>query len=115
MTGIGVDIESINRIKRLIEGNSFLNKVFTKNEINYCKKKANPAQHFAARFAAKEAVIKAVTFFIDTNLEYTEIEILKKENGAPFVNMKNNILKSNNILISLSHCGDLAVAFVLIK
>ena len=60
--GVGVDVVELGRIKEMIaaQGDAFVNKIFTESEIAYCKSKPSPEQHFAARFAAKEAVSKAV-------------------------------------------------------
>jgi len=113
--GVGVDIESIDKIRRFIDTTSFLNKVFTKRETDYCQSKADPAQHFAARFAGKEAVIKAVSSSKKITLEHKEIEILNRKDGAPVVQVKNKNLKNSQILISLSHQNNLTLAFALLK
>ena len=75
--GIGVDIEDISRFtgKPFPENKGFYERIFTKKEIEYCLQKANPYQHFAARFCAKEAVIKALS---DETLDFRKIEILKE-------------------------------------
>jgi holo-[acyl-carrier protein] synthase len=115
MKGIGVDIESVGRLENYIDNDLFLQKIFTKKEIDYCKKKANPAQHFAARFAGKEAVIKAVSSYKKFILKHKEIEITNEDNGAPIVEINNELLQANKILISLSHQENLAIAFVIVK
>jgi holo-[acyl-carrier protein] synthase len=109
---IGVDIERISRFKDLnITGNStFLNKIFTKKEMDYCFSKKAPAQHLAVRFAAKEAIIKAIDPLDKKISHLNKIEITQNINGAPLVNLKGYIIK-----ISLSHCGDQAIAFVILK
>ena len=112
----GVDIESIRRFrdkKTMIT--SFLNLCFTAAEQQYCLSKSNSAQHFAARFAGKEAVIKALSG-MDLYLERNKIEILNQENGRPYLifhtnNEKILQLKSD---ISLSHSDTSAIAFVLL-
>ena len=106
---IGVDIEDVNRFKNISDKN-FLNKIFTKNEIKYCLSKKNYAQHLAARFSGKEAVIKALSS-IDKKLELNQIEILNNKDGSPIVKLKNQ--KKINIKISLSHNNKNAIAFVL--
>ena len=62
--GIGIDIIEIERIKKSVDnfGDSFLNKIFTQTELDYCLPKPNKYQHFAARFAAKEAIAKALSY-----------------------------------------------------
>lgn len=89
----GIDIIEVNRIKDNIEKNgyAFLNRVFTENEIEYCEgKKVQKFQSYAARFAAKEAVFKAISSFLTNkyDIEWKNIEILNDINGRPFVNME---------------------------
>ena len=112
----GVDIESIIRfISPNLLRQTFLNLCFTLAEQQYCLSKSNPAQHFAARFAGKEAVIKALSgmgFYLERN----KIEILNQENGRPYLalhtdNEKILQLKSD---ISLSHSDTSAIAFVIL-
>lgn len=111
----GTDIIEIERIKNSIEkfGERFLNTVFTENEIKYCESKNRQKyQHYAARFAAKEAVYKALSNNINTPNEWKCIEILSEESGRPKVNLKIEIKNLNNIDISLSHCELYAIANV---
>ena len=105
--GIGIDIVDIERIEKMIKryGNRFLKRIFTEREIDYAIKNKNSAEHFAGRFAAKEAVIKASR----EALPMKEIEILNKENGEPFVE------KMKNILISISHEKKYAVAVAIVR
>ena len=114
--GIGTDIEKISRFegKSLENDKNFFNKIFTENEIKYAFSKNKPSQHLAVRYCAKEAVVKALSSLSDITLSYSEIEILNKANGNPYV----NLLKYNDkfsIKLSLSHCEDTAMAFVVIK
>ena len=113
--GIGVDIENIERFKTLDK--SILNKIFTKNEINYCFSKKEPSLHLAARFSGKEAIFKALNSIIDLKFNYKEIEILNDLKGAPYVviNKKQKNVKDLLIKISLSHCNDKSIAFVIIS
>ena len=111
----GTDIIEIERIKNSIEkfGERFLNTVFTENEIKYCEsKKGQKYQHYAARFAAKEAVYKALSNNINAPDEWKLIEILSEESGRPKVNLKIEVENLENIDISLSHCKLYAVANV---
>ncbi|MFH1353244.1 MAG: 4'-phosphopantetheinyl transferase superfamily protein, partial [bacterium] len=87
----------------------FLNRVFTEEEISYCRKSANPAMHFAARFAAKEAVIKATT---KTDIALKDIFVKNRANGAPDVFIKG---KKKKFFISISHTKDIAVAVVAVQ
>lgn len=113
---IGTDIEDISRFRLLDlkKDRLFLNKIFTRKELDYCFSKKNTAQHLAARFAAKEAVIKAINSLRKTNLQYYNIEIINNEAGMPIINLKQSEYKNLKATISLSHCRDKAIAFVLI-
>ena len=110
----GVDIIEISRIEKAIErqGEKFLNTIYTENEIQYCEShKINKFQHYAARFAAKEALYKALSEIIPKeNLEWTAFEITNDEDGRPKVNI--NFDKIKDIDISISHCKEYAVATV---
>lgn len=114
-TTCGTDIIEISRIKNSIEkfGDRFLNTVFTENEIRYCESKnAQKYQHYAARFAAKEAVFKALSDDINAPDEWKNIEIISGETGRPKVSLKMKVEKLENIDISLSHCKEFAIANV---
>ena len=113
---IGIDIEQVERFKNLTS--HLISRVYTKNEIEYCNKKANSYIHMAGMWCAKEAVVKALG---DLNLAVSEIEILHSDNGAPYVNIgaklqqyfdANNI---NNIHISISHTNTTATAIAIIE
>ena len=112
----GTDIIEIDRIKESIEslGEKFLNKVFTQNEIQYCEsKKAQKYQHYAARFAAKEAVFKAISESLPDKflLGWCDYEILNDETGKPNVKITGmNLDDIENIDLSISHCKQYAMA-----
>ena len=112
----GTDIIEIDRIKDAIKSDTFIKKIFTEKEIEYCESKKDPAriQSYAARFAAKEAIFKAISkvLLLDYGMEWKSIEILKEETGRPYVNLKIDNLKKQNLKIdvSLSHIKDYAVA-----
>ena len=119
----GIDIIEVERIKNAIEesGEQFLNKIFTENEIEYCNKSSvMKYQHFAARFAVKEAVFKAISQFIEGRSDalWRNIEVINIESGKPEINVENlvkNIKKTadinlKDIDISISHIKDYAVA-----
>ena len=115
----GTDIIEIERIKQSIEetDGKFCERVYTKKEIEYCEsKKAQKYQHYAARFAAKEAVFKAISQFLESNydIELKEIEILNDENGRPYVNLLKDNIILDGIDISISHCKSYAIANVVI-
>ena len=111
MLSIGVDIEEVNRFKN--KKLSFLKRIFTDNELEYCLNKKNYHQHLCARFCAKEAVIKALSSIGEKKPPFLNIEILKKETGVPYINILNN--NKYDILLSISHEKDKAIAFVVIK
>ncbi len=116
----GVDIIEISRIKDAIEniGEKFLDKVFTEKEIEYCESKKNQKfQHYAARFAAKEAIFKAISESIGNKYEmnWKDYEVLNDENNRPFINIDKKYKKNiENMDISISHCKEYAVANVAI-
>ena len=108
ISGIGIDIVEIKKIEDAIKkwGDGFLKKVFTQEEIKYCRSRRFPGVHFASRFAAKEAIAKALgTGFWRKGLKWTDFEIVKTEQGGVEVQ-----LKGRKILISMSHCTEYAVA-----
>lgn len=114
--GIGNDIIEINRIEKAIKKANFITKVFTENEIKLFEIKGNRAEFFAGRFAAKEAISKALgTGFREFSL--TDIEVLNNELGKPYVVFKNGINSYNKkyfIDISISHCKEYATAVAII-
>ena len=112
----GVDIIDVDRIKSSIEKyqDKFLTKVFSKEEQDYCNSKPNPFIHFSGKFAAKEAVMKAV--FNSKKLSsigFKDISIINDKNGAPTVFIHGNSEK--NINISISHTNEQAIAFAILK
>jgi len=112
----GTDIIEIERIKESIEtlGERFLHKVFTPSEIQYCEsKKTQKYQHYAARFAAKEAVYKAISESLEDkfSLTWCDYEVLNDENGKPSVKIsKLDLSEIENIDLSISHCKQYAMA-----
>lgn len=112
----GTDIIEIARIKSSIEniGDKFLAKIYTEKEIEYCEsRKAHKYQHYAARFAAKEAIFKALSTRIMGDYTWTDFEVLNGETGKPKVYLKTNIDNLEDIDISISHCKEYAVATVI--
>ncbi len=116
--GTGVDIVEIDRIRKSLEKYSerFEEKVFTRAEIDYCRAQADPARHFAGRFAVKEAVSKCLGTGISGGVAWKDIEVLQQESGQPILKLwqKTKELfdhhKLNAIHISISHARDYAVA-----
>ena len=120
--GTGVDIVEIFRMKDAIDkwGDSFLGKIFTDREIKYSNSKRFACQHFAARFAAKEAVVKAFGEPKKFPIKWTEIEVLNDDEGKPMIKFHNDALKLKNkkkvdkVIVSMSHSRNYAVANVIL-
>lgn len=118
--GCGVDIIEIERIKSSIEniGESFLKRVFTDKEIEYCEsKKVQKYQHYAGRFAAKEAALKAISNHLEDkySVKWKDFEIINDKQGRPKLSLLNiNIDNIESIDISISHCKLYAIANVTI-
>lgn len=119
--GVGIDIVRIERMKRVVEkwGRRFLERVFTEDEISYCYAKKEPYLSLAVRFAAKEALIKAIGPVSPVSL--TDIEIVNAETGKPLLRVKGkleNVLKEKLIKkahLSLSHEHEYGVACVILE
>ena len=116
----GTDIIEIERVKKSIEetDGKFCERVYTKKEIEYCESKnIQKYQHYAARFAAKEAIFKAISANMENKYEITwkDVEVLNDKNGRPYVEIKNRFSEGiENIDISISHCKDYATATVVV-
>ena len=111
---IGVDIIEIARFQQLQyqSNKQFYTRIFTPKEIGYCLSFSSPEPHFAANFAGKEAIYKAVSMFYDININ--KIEILRDEKASPIVNLHldpKEKLEPINVKVSLSHSLSHAVAF----
>jgi holo-[acyl-carrier protein] synthase len=117
--GIGTDIVECQRIADMIEKHDamFLEKVYSPNEIQYCSSRKPPMQHFAGRWAAKEAILKALGTGWAKGVHWKDIEIVNDEGGKPIVHLHagaSAIAQQCGIaqvLISISHCQAYAVAF----
>ena len=117
----GIDIIEVVRIKNNIETNQekFLNRIYTSKEIEYCEsKKMNKYQSYAGKFAAKEAIFKAISTFLNNKfqVEWKDIEVLNNSDAKPFVCINNKIeeIKKCKIDISISHTSTMAVASVVL-
>jgi len=118
IAGTGIDIVEIARFKKAKKkwGKNFLNKIFTENEIAYSKKRRFQEQHFAARFAAKEAVLKAFGDKLSSIHNWQDIEILNDKSGKPYIRFHRSAKrlktkeKINNVILSMAHCKGHAVA-----
>lgn len=116
--GHGIDIIEIDRIQNIIEKyqHKFLERIFTPNEIAYCQKKSHPFSHFAVRFAAKEAVVKALGVGFGKHIAFLDIEIISSALGKPEVILSeraNKIFSFPRLLLSMSHCKNYATSSVI--
>jgi holo-[acyl-carrier protein] synthase len=113
----GIDIVKINRIQEIIEdkSDSFLSRVFSDEEIDYCEKKVNKYQHYAARFAAKEAFFKAL-HTTSPSIAYHDITVVK-DGDVPKIKIcstKETLIRNASISLSIAHEKEYAVAVVII-
>ena len=110
MKGLGTDIIEIDRIEHILEeyGDRFLIRHFTPREIAYCKSFARPAERFAGRFSAKEAIVKALGTGFSKKTGFLDIEILNDPLGAPKVQV--HTLPNERFMLSISHCRLYATA-----
>lgn len=118
--GIGIDIELISRVKSSLDrlGNAFIERIFTEEEKKYCTGKGNPPQHFAARFAAKEAFAKAIGTGWSGNFRWKDVEVTSDERGKPNLRLHHEMhdhFAGSVIHLSLSHTTDYVAAIVVIE
>lgn len=120
--GTGIDIIEVERVaERVGRNQGFKELVFSPDEIRYCESKAFPFQHYAARFAAKEAFLKAIGRGWDSGLVLHEIEIMHEENGRPVLRLTGNTamalkpLGIREIRVSLAHLKSMATAIVILE
>jgi len=120
--GIGVDIVQIERVRKLVENYSeFMHQVFTAREIEFCQAKADSASSYAARFAAKEAMMKALSTGWNEKVNWLDIEVINEEQGNPILKIKGRTLRLMKKMgvyqthLSLSHERDYALAFVVLE
>jgi holo-[acyl-carrier protein] synthase len=118
IVGIGTDIVECVRIARMIEhhGELFLRRVYTPAEIRYCQARKRATEHFAGRWAAKEAILKCLGTGWQKGICWTDLEVRNEQSGLPQVQLSGAArdraaeLKIGNILVSISHCRAYATA-----
>jgi len=113
--GIGNDIIAISRIRESISryGQNFLDRVFTVNEQAYCSRYRESSINYAGRFAAKEAVVKALGIGFTQGISWLDIEVINNDQGKPQVVCSDKLKQLFNdphLLISISHCKEHATA-----
>jgi len=121
--GVGTDLMEIGRIRQSIArfGDRFLARVFTAGEIEYCQRKKNAAESFAARFAAKEAGAKALGTGISHGVNWLELEVAREPSGKPLLSLSGRAadrarsLGVARISLSLTHSRDAALAVVVME
>jgi holo-[acyl-carrier protein] synthase len=121
VVGIGVDIVEVKRIERaLADGHSMIQRVFTDQEIEYCQARRNQYQHFAGRFAAKEAVLKALGTGWSQGIRWKDVEIVSSDGGRPLLQLHGRALEvlresgSTRQLLTITHADAYAVAMVVL-
>lgn len=123
IVGTGIDIAQVPRIAESIErfGERFLRRVFTEDEIRYCDSKANRVERYAARFAAKEAAMKALGTGWNRGVRWRDIEVFRQPGSRPTIKFHGVAadfaakLGTRNIALSISHTPELAIANVILE
>jgi holo-[acyl-carrier protein] synthase len=116
--GIGIDLVPISRMRGVVERwqERFLARVFTPDEIAYCRARKDPVPHFAARFAAKEAGLKALGTGLRLGVSWLELEVRRERGGPPVLVLRGRTRElarargADRMLLALSHDGDYAIA-----
>lgn len=116
---LGTDLIQVMRIKKAINrwGERFLNRIFTPDEIAYCERKKAPEISLAARFAAKEAAMKAVGTGLSDKVSWKDFEVIRDPRGKPAMRLSERMkkrLENRIILVSLTHTQEYALAVVLL-
>ena len=121
IVGLGTDIVECVRIRKMIDehGDLFLRRVYTAKEIRYCQSRRQSTEHFAGRWAAKEAVLKALGTGWRRGISWTDIEIRNDPSGQPKVAVQGEAkeiakkMRLDNLFITISHCRQFATAYAL--
>lgn len=120
--GIGTDIIEVERIENMIaKGRQYLDTIFTEKEVEYCESKARKAEHYAARYAAKEAMLKALGIGWRDGFAFSDIEVINNELGKPHISLRGkakeflDLHQITKTSVSLSHSKDSAVAVVILE
>jgi holo-[acyl-carrier protein] synthase len=123
IVAIGIDLVEISRIEAVFDrrGERFRSRVFTEGEIKYCERRASKLPSYAARFAAKEAAMKALGTGWSDGIGWTDVEVINDQTGAPVLRLHGRALErmrqigAQRVLVSLTHSGNLAIAEVLME
>jgi holo-[acyl-carrier protein] synthase len=123
IVGLGVDVIEIRRIRQALQhqGQRFIRRVFTSAEQEFCETRRDPAPHYAVRFAAKEALFKALGTGWAKGLSWQDVEVVRREENAPILVLsraaekQSRELGTRSIHVSLSHSDDSALAVVILE
>jgi holo-[acyl-carrier protein] synthase len=123
IVGLGIDICEQARIRDSLTklSTTFTQRIFTAPEIAYCERYRDPTEHYAARFAAKEAFMKAIGTGMQQGVTFKDIEVINHASGAPFLNLYGQAhqiaenLNVKHIHLSISHSAGIAVAVVILE
>jgi holo-[acyl-carrier protein] synthase len=123
IVAIGIDLVEISRIEEVFarRGDRFRARVFTEGEISYCERRASKLASYAARFAAKEAAMKALGTGWSDGVGWMDVEVVSEQNGAPALQLHGRALErmrdigAKRAHVSLTHSGNLAIAEVLLE
>lgn len=120
--GIGTDIIEVKRVEKIVaSGRQYLETIFTEKEMEYCEANARKSEHFAVRYAAKEAFLKALGSGWRDGLAFSDIEIINDELGKPQVFLHGEVKRVYNhhqiqqTSISLSHTKEIAIAVIILE
>jgi holo-[acyl-carrier protein] synthase len=123
IVGTGIDIAEVPRIAESINrfGERFIRRVFTEGEIRYCDTKANRFERYAARFAAKEAAMKALGTGWNNGVRWRDVEVVREPGGRPTIKFHGTAievaarLNAKNISLSITHTAEQAMASVILE
>ena len=123
IVGIGIDVAEVKRIRAVIEsqGERFLRRVFTLEEVAYCEKFKNKYERYAGRFAAKEAAMKALGTGWSRGVRWVDVEVVRTRGGRPILELKGEARKVadrlgvKNIALSITHTVEQAIAQVIFE
>src|SRR5512138_1893790 len=121
--GTGIDIVAISRFERFVAENNvlLLERLFTPHEREYCAARKRSAQHYALRFAAKEAFVKALGTGLGDGISWKDMEVVNDPSGKPDLNLSGRAAELfrqhglNRVFLSLSHDGNYAIASVILE
>jgi holo-[acyl-carrier protein] synthase len=123
IVGLGADVVEIRRIRQALkhQGERFIRRIFTAAEQEFCEARRDPAPHYAVRFAAKEALFKALGTGWAKGLSWQDVEVVRREQDAPILVLsdaaekQSQELGTRSIHLSLSHSDDSALAVVILE